>query len=198
MAGPRLIASSNLDVGEDAAATLGAVDAEPDEVIFFHGHPSWLSLAALLIKGVLLCVAAGAIAGIVSAITDGNVQIGWVIVTVVVVFIVLIVVAQIRRVQTTYSITSRRLTIETGILTRRLHQTRLERVQNVNATQSFVERLVRIGTVDFDTAGESEFDFAFRGVRDPRQIVRTVDRALHELGGGGWGPGASPHASAGV
>jgi uncharacterized membrane protein YdbT with pleckstrin-like domain len=169
------------------------VDPEPDEVIFFHGHPSWLSLAALLIKGALLCVAAGVIAGIVTALTNGSVQVGWVIVVVAVVFIVLIAIAWIRRIQTTYSITSRRLTIETGILSRELHQTRLERVQNVNATQSFVERLVRIGTVDFDTAGESEYDFAFRGVREPREIVRTVDRALHELGGG-----PSPHASAGV
>jgi uncharacterized membrane protein YdbT with pleckstrin-like domain len=173
--------------------TLVGMDPEPDEVIFFHGHPSWLSLAALLIKGLLLCIAAGVIAGIVSAITNGSVQIGWVTVVVAVVFLVLIVIAWIRRVQTTYSITSRRLTIERGILSRELHQTRLERVQNVNATQSFVERCVRIGTVDFDTAGESEYDFAFRGVRDPRAIVRTVDRALHELG-----HSAGPHASAGV
>ena len=43
------------------------------------------------------------------------------------------------------------------------------------------ERMLGVGTVDFDTAGSAEFDFAFRGVGDPRQIVRTVDRALHEL-----------------
>ena len=175
------------------ASTLVAVEPEPGEVVFFHGHPSWLSLAALLIKGLGACVAAGVLAGIVSAISDGHVEIGWVVVVVVVVFVVLIIVAQIRRVQTTYSITNRRLTIETGILSRRLHQTRLERVQNVNATQSLAERIVRIGTVDFDTAGESEFDFAFRGVRDPRGIVRTVDRALHTVGGG-----ADPRTSAGV
>ncbi len=169
------------------------MEPEPGEVIFFHGHPSWLSLAALLLKGLFLCVVAGAVAGIVSAISDGHVELGWIVITVVVVFVVLIVAAQIRRIQTTYSITNRRLTIETGILSRQLHQTRLERVQNVNATQSLAERIVRIGTVDFDTAGESEFDFAFRGVRDPRGIVRTVDRALHTLGGG-----ADPRTSAGV
>jgi len=92
----------------------------------------------------------------------------------------MIAAGQLRRIQTTYSITNRRLTIETGLLSRRLHQTRLERVQNVNSTQSLLERIVRIGTVDFDTAGEADFDFAFRGVGDPRRIVRTVDRALHE------------------
>ncbi len=188
--------SSNLEPAQDAAGSSDysrGVDPEPGEVIYFHGHPSWLSLAALLIKGVFVCVVAGAIAGIVSAITSGRVQIGWIVVVVVVVFIVLILVAQVRRMQTTYSITNRRLTIESGLLSRELHQTRLERVQNVNATQSLAERIVRIGTVDFDTAGESEFDFSFHGVRDPRGIVRTVDRALHTLGGG-----ADPRASAGV
>ena len=52
---------------------------------------------------------------------------------------------------------------------------------------------MRIGTVDFDTAGEAEYQFTFRGVHDPREIVRTVDRALHERL-----VGADPRASAGV
>ena len=104
---------------------------------------------------------------------------------VIVVFLVIVAVGQIRRIQIRYSITNQRLTIETGILSRDVHQTRLERIQNVNSRQSLFERLLRIGTVDFDTAGESQFDFSFRGVSDPRGIVRTVDRALHELRGVG-------------
>jgi uncharacterized membrane protein YdbT with pleckstrin-like domain len=98
-------------------------------------------------------------------------------------FLVLLVVGQLRRIGTTYSITNQRLTIQRGILSRDLHQTRLERIQNVNSSQSLFERLLRIGTVEFDTAGESQYDFAFRGVGDPRGIVRTVDRALHALRG---------------
>jgi uncharacterized membrane protein YdbT with pleckstrin-like domain len=168
------------------------MDPEPGEVIFFHGHPSWLSLVALLVKGLLASIAAGVIAG-VATVTAGHVQVGWVVIAVLVIIIVLIAVAQSRRIQTTYSITSRRLTIETGLLSRELHQTRLERVQNVNATQSLGGRMLGIGKVDFDTAGEADYQFAFRGVRDPRGIVRTVDRALHELG-----QNADPRESAGV
>jgi uncharacterized membrane protein YdbT with pleckstrin-like domain len=116
-----------------------------------------------------------------------------VIAVVAVVFVVVIAIGQLRRLQKTYSITNQRLTIETGLFSRELHQTRLERVQNVNSTQSLFDRLLQIGTVDFDTAAEAEFDFSFCGVGDPRGIVRTVDRALHELGGG-----ADARASAGV
>jgi uncharacterized membrane protein YdbT with pleckstrin-like domain len=146
-----------------------------------------------MLKGLFASLAAGAITGIVTAMLAGHVQVGWVILAVLAVFVALISIAQIRRIQTTYSITSRRLTIERGLLSRELHQTRLERVQNVNATQSLVERVVGIGTVDFDTAGEADYQFAFFGVRGPRGIVRTVDRALHELG-----QGADPRQSAGV
>ena len=98
-------------------------------------------------------------------------------------FLVLVAIGQVRRIQTTYSITNQRLAIETGLLSKQLHQTRLERVQNVNSDQSLGDRILRIGTVDFDTAAEADFDFSFRGVGNPRGIVRTVDRALHSLRG---------------
>jgi len=173
--------------GAGSALPSDAVDTEPGEVIFFHGHPSWRSLAPFYAKGLLGSLVAGAIAGIASAIADGHVKDGWVIGVVLVVFVALIAVGQLQRIQTTYAITNRRLTIETGLFARQLHQTRLERVQNVNVSQSLPRRILGIGTVDFDTAAEAEFDFSFHGVGDPRGIVRTVDRALQEL------PGASDH-----
>jgi uncharacterized membrane protein YdbT with pleckstrin-like domain len=160
------------------------VDPEPGEEIFFHGHPSWRSMAPLYLKGLIASLLAGVVAGLVSRIVDGHVQVGWVIAAVLVVFAVLVAIGQIRRLQTTYSITNQRLTIETGLFSRDLHQTRLERIQNVNSRMSLFERILQVGTVDFDTAAEAEFDFSFRGVGDPRGIVRTVDRALHELRGG--------------
>ena len=152
-------------------------------MVFFDGHPSWRSLAGLYGRGLFGALAAGVIAGIVTVIATGHVQVGWVIAAVALAFLVLLVIGQIHRIQTTYSITNQRLTIETGLFSRDLHQTRLERVQNVNATQSLGERILRVGSVSFDTAGEAQFDFAFRGVANPRAIVRTVDRALHELRG---------------
>jgi uncharacterized membrane protein YdbT with pleckstrin-like domain len=166
------------------------VEAEPGEIIFFNGHPSWLSMAGLFGRGLLAAVVAGVVAGVISALSAGQVQVGWVMIAVLAVFVLLLAIGQIQRLQTSYSITNQRLTIETGILSRRLRQTRLERIQNVNASQSFAERILRIGTVDFDTAGEADYDFSFRGVGDPRGIVRTVDRALHKLPSGPGGPQA--------
>jgi uncharacterized membrane protein YdbT with pleckstrin-like domain len=153
------------------------VDPEPGEQVFFHGHPSWRSILDFYLKGLIGAVLAGAVAGIVTAIVSGHVQVGWIVAAVLVVFVAVLVAGLIKRVQTTYTITNQRLTIDTGLLSRELHETRLERVQNVNASQ----RMLRVGTVDFDTAAGAEYDFSFRGVSDPHTIVRTVDRALREL-----------------
>jgi uncharacterized membrane protein YdbT with pleckstrin-like domain len=133
------------------------------------------------VRGFLVTVLGGVIAGIATAIIKGSVNVAAVVAAVIVVFAIVLIVGFVGRLRTTYTITNRRLTIETGLVSRDLHETRLERVQNVNSRQSVLGRLVSVGTVDFDTAAGAEFDFAFRGVSNPRQIVRTVDRALHEL-----------------
>lgn len=160
------------------------MDPEPGEEIFFHGHPSWRSLTGFYAKGLIASLIVGVLVGVITRIADGHVKVVWVVVAVLVVFLVLVAVGQLRRIQTTYSISNQRLTIETGLLSKQLHQTRLERIQNVNSDQSMSDRILRIGTVDFDTAAEADFDFSFRGVGNPRGIVRTVDRALHSLRGG--------------
>lgn len=160
------------------------MDPEPGEQVFFDGHPSWRSIAGFYVKGLTVTVLAGALAGVVSAIASGTVEIVWVIIVVLIGFGAILTAGLIKRIQTTYTITSQRLTIDTGIFARELHETRLERIQNVNARQSLLERLLRIGTVDFDTAAGAAYDFSFRGVSDPHQVVRTVDQALRELGRG--------------
>jgi uncharacterized membrane protein YdbT with pleckstrin-like domain len=159
------------------------VDPEPGEQVFFHGHPSWRAMLAFYIKGLMLTVLGGVIAGVVTTTVKGSVNVPTVAAVVVVVFAALLIIGVVRRITTTYTITNRRLTIESGLLSRDLHQTRLERVQNVNLRQSMLERILSVGDVDFDTAASAEYDFEFRGVGSPRQIVRTVDRALHELQG---------------
>jgi uncharacterized membrane protein YdbT with pleckstrin-like domain len=157
------------------------MDPEPGEEIFFHGHPSWRAMLAFHVKGLLLAIAAGVVAGIATAIANGSVDVPTVVVVVVVAFVALMLVGFFRRLSTIYTISSRRLTIESGLLSRDLHQTRLARVQNVNLRQSLLERMLSVGDVDFDTAASGNYDFAFRGVASPRQIVKTVDSALQDL-----------------
>jgi uncharacterized membrane protein YdbT with pleckstrin-like domain len=156
------------------------VDTDPSEQILFHGHPSWLSMLGFHVKGLLAAVAAGVLAGLITSALSGSVNVLWVVVAVMAVFVLVIARGSIRRKRTTYTITSERLTIQLGLMSRELHETRLDRVQNVSSRQSVLERLLGVGTVVFDTAGGAAFDFSFHGVAHPRGIVRTVDHALRE------------------
>jgi uncharacterized membrane protein YdbT with pleckstrin-like domain len=166
----------------DGFVTLAAVDPEPGEQVFFHGHPSWRGILSFYIRGFIIAVIAGVLAGAITAIASSGVKVEWIVVAVVVVFALVLLIGFIRRVSTVYTITNQRLTIRTGILRREVHQTRLERIQNVNSTQTVADRILRVGKVDFDTAAEAGYSFSFIGVASPQEIVRTVDRAIHDFG----------------
>jgi uncharacterized membrane protein YdbT with pleckstrin-like domain len=139
-------------------------------------------MVAFHVRGLIMAILAGVLAGLITRASSASVEVPWVAAAVLIVFVIVLVWGLIRRLATTYTITNRRLTIRSGLLARELHETRLERVQNVNSRQRLLERMLGIGTVDFDTAGGASYDFSFRGVEDPGAIVRTVNRALEDLG----------------
>ncbi len=120
----------------------------------------------------------GGLIALVTAISD-EVKWGLVAAVVVVGAALLVLVGFIRRIATVYTITNQRLRIKRGILSKKIQQTRIDRVQNVNTEQSVIDRLLRVGTVDFDTAGTDDSDFTFAGVSGPSRVVEAVDRAQH-------------------
>jgi uncharacterized membrane protein YdbT with pleckstrin-like domain len=146
------------------------MDLHPGEEIVFEGHPSWRGVLSFYVKGLGIALAIGLI--IFFAISDGA---G--IAAFAVVMAIVILAGLIKRMATRYVISTERLNIRTGILSKHVQQTNIDRVQNVNTEQTFLDRLLRVGAVDFDTAGTDDSDFTFRGVAHPSGIVAAVDRA---------------------
>ncbi len=149
------------------------------EQLLFHGHPSWRSMLGFYLKGLLAAVAIGTAAGLVSRAAGHRVQPLWVILAVLAVFALGLARGALRRIATTYTVTDQRLTIERGLLSREVREASLDRVQNVRCRQSMMQRMLAVGTVEFDTAGGAEFDFSLSGIEHPRRIARAVDGALH-------------------
>jgi uncharacterized membrane protein YdbT with pleckstrin-like domain len=146
------------------------MDLHPGEEIVFEGHPSWRAALGFHVAGFAAALAAGVLAGVLAGTTAG-------VIVVLAALAVVLAVAFVQRVGTHYVVTSQRLRIRRGILSKHVQQTRIERVQNVNTRQSLLDRMLRIGTVDFDTAGTDDSDFTFRGISDPAAVVAAVDRA---------------------
>jgi uncharacterized membrane protein YdbT with pleckstrin-like domain len=158
-----------------------SIQLAQDEHVVFEGHPSWRATLAFYIKGILGAVLLlAAYAGVASLVADGAdssvlaaVGAG--------LLVAVLVGGYVWRMATTYTITDRRLHIKRGIVARHTQEARLERVQNVNTEQSVIQRLLRVGTVDFDTAGGDSDAFRFDGVADPLEVVQSVDRAQREF-----------------
>jgi len=146
------------------------MDLHAGEEVIYEGHPSWRSTIAFYLKGLLVAVVIGVIVWLITDIGPGA---G----TLAVVFAVVILVGFIRRYFTVYTITNQRLRIQRGIIARHVQQTQIERVQNVNTQQGVIQRVLQVGTVDFDTAGTGDSDFTFIGVNNPEDVVLAVDKA---------------------
>jgi uncharacterized membrane protein YdbT with pleckstrin-like domain len=147
------------------------MDTEQNEQVIYEGRPSWRSILGFYIMGLVVAAVAAAIAGFAS----GG---GLAVAVGVGVFVLLLIVGWVKRISTRYSITDRRLRIQRGIVARNVEEARLERVQNVNIKQGVLERILQVGTVDFDTASNRADDtFQFRGIAQPEKIIRLVDQA---------------------
>jgi uncharacterized membrane protein YdbT with pleckstrin-like domain len=149
------------------------MDLHPGERVVFEGHPSWRALLSFYIGGV---VGTAVIAVIVALIT--SVAVG--VVVGVVLLAAVLVVGFVRRMTTTYMVSNQRLYIRRGLLSRSVQQTRVDRVQNINTEQRLRDRILRVGTVDFDTAGTDDSEFRFVGIANPGAVVTAVDRAQRD------------------
>jgi uncharacterized membrane protein YdbT with pleckstrin-like domain len=149
------------------------MDLHPGEEIVFQGHPSWRGVLSFYVKGLGIAIVVGLI---VILATSTAAAVG----AFIGVMVAVVLVGFLMRMATSYVISSERLHIRRGILAKRVQQTSIDRVQNVNTEQTFLDRILRVGKVDFDTAGTDDSDFTFRGVANPEDVVNAVDRARRE------------------
>ena len=149
------------------------MDLRAGEQVVFEGHPSWRALLSFYVGGVAAAVAVAVVVGLLAGFLAFLI-VGVVLVGCVVAF------GLAKRMATIYLVSNQRLYIRRGLFAKRVQQTRIDRVQNVNTEQSLRERVLRVGTVDFDTAGTDDSEFRFVGIADPGYVLDAVDRAQRE------------------
>jgi uncharacterized membrane protein YdbT with pleckstrin-like domain len=149
------------------------MDLHPGEQVVFEGHPSWRALLSFYIGGVAAAVAVAIVVALITSVVVGVLAAAALVAAV-------LGFGLFKRMSTTYLVSTQRLYIRRGLLAKRVQQTRIDRVQNVNTDQSLRERVLRVGTVDFDTAGSDDSEFRFVGIANPGQVVNAVDRAQRE------------------
>lgn len=152
------------------------MDLQSGEKVIYQGHPSWRAILGYYLAGIGIAVAVGFVVKLAEDTTTG------VIVAAAIIGIT-VLAGLIKRIATVYTITDRRLNIKRGIVARKVQETRIQRVQNVNFSQGVYERIMQVGNVEFTTAGTEESNFVFAGVSQPEQVVQKVDKVTHVVTG---------------
>lgn len=153
-----------------------------DERILWQGRPSWRAHLSYLIVWIPLALLPVIIAGIMLA-NDKDTGLPywqWLLISLVLVVLV-IAYNTLQRFATFYVVSTQRLRVRQGILSRREQTARFERIQNVSISQTLLDRMLKVGAVQFDTAGtdSSDSNLNFTGISDPQELVRIVAQHSH-------------------
>ena len=117
-------------------------------------HPHWKVLLGPVILGVLIVAAAATVAAVIPAGRDAGPE-RLVAAAVALVLLLIAVLRPVLRWQTTtYELTTGRLRVREGILTRRGRDIPLTRISDVSFTRSLLDRLVGAGRLVVESPGE--------------------------------------------
>ena len=148
-----------------------------NEAVIWEGHPTWRATLSFHIKGilgtlaiVLLIVFANWVGAGISAAVPAAIFVVGIGIT--------IAVGWVHRFFTQYTITTKRLNIRRGILSKTESSTNVDRIQNITVKQSPVDRIMKVGSIDFDTASDDASDrFSFIGVNRPQDLREEIMHA---------------------
>src|SRR5690349_17679651 len=136
------------------------MDLHPGERIVFEGHPSWRALLSFYLSAIAAAIVVAVVVALVASAVVG-------ILVAIVLIAAVVVVGLVRRMATLYLVTSQRLSIRRGVFSKRVQQ-------------SLIDRVLRVGTIDFDTAGTDDSEFRFVGIAAPDVVVAAVDLAQRQ------------------
>jgi len=148
-----------------------------NETVIWDGHPTWRAMLSFHIKWFAVTIAAF---GLLVLLRSLDVGVSYPVIAAVFVagVAVTIVSGWIQRFFTRYTITTKRLNIRSGILSKTESSTNVDRIQNITVKQSPVDRIMKVGSIDFDTAGDNASDrFSFIGVNNPQDLRERIMQA---------------------
>jgi uncharacterized membrane protein YdbT with pleckstrin-like domain len=156
------------------------MDMMGNESMIWEGHPTWRAMLSFHIKWFAITLVAF---GLLVLLDSIGVDLPTTLIgAVLIVGIVLTIFAGwVDRFFTQYTITTKRLNIRRGILSKTESSTNVDRIQNITVKQSPVDRIMKVGSIDFDTASDDASDkFSFNGVNNPQDLRERIMHARED------------------
>lgn len=151
----------------------------PGERVERSLHPHWLTMAGPVGLG-LLAVIAGATGLWFTASRDAPGAVRWIIVAAMVLVLVPVVVVPYLTWRTThYVITSHRVMVRKGILNKTGKDITLSKITDVSFRQTLLDRFIRAGTLNIESAGDSP-DETLRYIPRSNEMQQLINRLIDE------------------
>ena len=150
-----------------------------DEQVVRHLHPHWLTVLVPTLVGVV-AVVAGVVALLL--LPDGSVGtvLLWVVLAAVVLVLLFFVLGPYLRWRSThYVITTHRVMVRRGVLTKSGKDITLAKITDVGFRQTLVDRMIGAGSLHIESAGDSP-DEDLVNVPDSDEVQQLINRLVDE------------------
>ena len=135
--------------------------------LLWKGRPShWYYVARYVLVGLMLLAAMIIAAAQVAPEYVPPIIIG--------VALILLLAAIIERISTHCTVTTQRVVLRTGLLSRSVKDIPIRSIREIQLKQGIIERLVNIGSVGFATAATAGVEVVFRGIPAPLKVKELV------------------------
>ena len=142
-------------------------------------HPHWLTVVAPTLVGLVLVAGCVLAVGWTPNDSTGN-TIQWIAVAVLVLVAVFAVLVPYLRWRTTrYVITSHRVMVRRGILTKTGKDITLSKITDVSFEQTLLDRVIRAGSLHIESAGDSP-DEDLRYIPRSNEVQQLINRLIDE------------------
>ena len=98
----------------------------------------------------------------------------------IVIGIPLIIVSELMRRGHKYYLTNERIIHQYVFLSKKTSTVFYDKVQDVRLTQGLIERIFGLGKIHVNTAGTHTTEIVFKGVKNPAEIKRIIERHVME------------------
>lgn len=142
-------------------------------------RPHWREVFVAVLLGVLLLAILVYLVRVTPDDTTGN-WIQWIVVAIAVIIAVFLVIAPIVRWLTThYVVTTHRVLVRRGVLTKTGKDITLSKITDVSFERTLLDRLTGSGTLRIESAGDSP-DETFRAIPHSDRVQQLINRLIDE------------------
>ena len=142
-------------------------------------RPHWREVFAAVLVGVLLLAILVYLVRVTPDDTTGN-WIQWIVVAIAVLIAIFLVIAPIVRWLTThYVVTTHRVLVRRGVLTKTGKDITLSKITDVSFERTVLDRLTGSGTLRIESAGDSP-DETFRAIPHSDRVQQLINRLIDE------------------